>query len=1092
MSEVEDIYPVTPMQAGLVFHCVAENQRGLYVVQMRFDLVGPLDAEALRTSWRATVARHEALRTAVIWDGVTRPVQAVLRTVELPFITHDLRGVDAAAQPDSVADIMRADRMHGYDLAEAPLMRVLLVRMSEERHLMVWSHHHVILDGWSAALVSDEVLDRYARIVRGEPEAVQPLAPSFREYVSWQARRTEPDDDEFWSRELRGYGTPVHLDLDRPTATVSEPDWCDRELIVAPGRLDAWRAAARRNGVTLSTVLQAGWAVLLARHDSQAPHEVVYGVVTAVRDHERPGGDRMVGLCVNTLPMRISLAREQSCQAWLRSIQQTQARTAQHDAVNVARFREWTQLPAGEQLFRYILAIENYPQGTLAADTGVAGVDVRYLGVHEATNYALTAGMPVGAQPRLKLSADARRIPRAHLDGLLRAWAAILDRLASPDCATVGAVLADVGSRTPSSRPAVRPTPAPVDATGGTVLDRFAAQVARQPDAPAVLYGEDTHTYRELDARSLALARRLVALGARPGECVGLVSGRSAALVVAVLGILRAGCAYVPLDPTHPVARHRFIAQDAGVRLVVVDSPERPIDGIDGRVVAVDDDAAGADQNAALPPVAEGQLAYVIYTSGSTGTPKGVLIDHGNVAAMLDSTYRHGQFDERDVWTMCHSYAFDFSVFELWGALAYGGRLLVVPAEISRAPDALHELVRAQGVTVFCQTPSAFGGFITADARSASGVGEALRLVLFGGEDLGTIGLGSWLCRYGERRPRLVNLYGITETTVHTTWHEVTGDTLSTSGTTSRIGAELDGWSVRLLDPALRSVPDNVAGEIFVGGAGLAHGYVGQAGLTAQRFVPDPTTPGARLYRSGDRARRLADGTLEYVGRADAQVKIRGIRIEPGEVESVLAKHPAVERCVVVARRFGPQDLRLVAFVVAAGGPSANDADEAELRAFIQDRLPAAMVPSMVVAVPSLPLTPSGKVDRGALRDVELPSAGRFEGTPARTPTERAVAAAWRSVLGAAHVGVEDNFFDVGGHSLLMFALLQNLRGAGWSWLSMVELFANPTVAAQATLIDAAGSARSGGLAGQQIDEERGDARTSALLNLRAQREGRR
>ncbi len=1085
MTDVEDLYPLTPMQAGLLFHSLAEPAPGLYVVQMCFELTGPLDGGALRAAWRAAVARHPALRTVLVWDGIAHPVQAVLRGVELPFVEHDLRDVPAGDHPGRVAELLRADRVQGFDLSAPPLTRVLLIRLAEDRRVMVGTHHHAIRGGWSTTLVPDEGRDRYGRIVAGGPGPRFPEVPPFREYVTWLARRAGDTGTTFWSGELAGYRRPVRMTLDRPDpapAPAPGPPWYDRHVELTPDRVGAWRAAARRYQVSFPTLVQGSWAALLARHDPAAPDEVVYGVVTAVRDHDREGGDRVVGLCVNTVPMRVDTARERPVQPWLRGIQQTRARVAEHDAVDIGRFREWSQVPSDAALFRYLLAIEDYPQGTLASGSRVAGLRVRYLGVHEATNYPLTAGVPVGERPRLKLTADARSVRPGDVDGLLREWAGLLDRLASGDSGTVGGLVGAAASRR-AATPAVDPLPAPAT---GTLMDRFAAQVARRPDAPAVTCGATTLTYAELAARARRLAGRLVALGAGPERRVGLVADRSLELVVGILGILWSGSAYVPLDPTYPAHRRQFVARDAGLTVVVTDRPRELRELAGMRVVAVEDGPAEAGTPPADPPPGTpGQLAYVIYTSGSTGQPKGVLVEHRNVLALLDATRRHGRFDERDVWTMCHAYAFDVSVFELWGALAHGGRLVVVPPDTVRAPDALHALVRAEQVTVFSQTPSAFGGFSAADARSATGIGDALRLVLFAGEDLGTVRLAPWLRRYGDRHPRLVNLYGITETTVHSTWEEVRCDALSGAGTTSRIGTGLPGWSVRLLDTRLRPVPDGEVGELYVGGAGLARGYAGRPGLSAGRFVPDPQSPGGRLYRSGDRARRLADGTLEYVGRADAQVKVRGVRIEPGEVESVLAGHPAVAQVMVTARRFGGDDVRLVAFVVPDGTAPAEE----DLRRFAREWLPAALVPSRFVAVPALPATPSGKVDRAALERVEVPAGARPGGTPPRTPTERVVAAAWCAALATDRVGVDENFFDAGGHSLLMFGLLQRLRAAGWPELSMVELFANPTVATQARLLD---RVRADPVAEPDGDDDRGRTRTAALRDLRARREARR
>jgi amino acid adenylation domain-containing protein len=580
----------------------------------------------------------------------------------------------------------------------------------------------------------------------------------------------------------------------------------------------------------------------------------------------------------------------------------------------------------------------------------------------------------------------------------------------------------------------------------------------------AVSDGADELTYRELDGRSAALARLLRRRGVGPEVPVGLLVERGPDLVVAILAVLRAGGAYVPLDPEWPAERLAQVAADSGFRLLLADrrtaSPAAEVAaGAGVEVVAVDDDppaaelAAEAADGADLPAVAPGQLAYVIYTSGSTGRPKGVEVTHANVVRLLTATAAFA-FGERDVWPLFHSAAFDVSVWELWGALAHGGRLVIVPRRATRAPGELLDLMAREGVTVLGQTPSAFAALDAEDARRGGRDRLALRWVIFAGEALEPAALAGWFARRGGGRPRLVNMYGITETTVHVTWRRMAA---GAEGGRSPIGVPMPDLSASVVDRRGEPVPVGVAGELLVGGPGVARGYRGRPGLTAERFVPDPFAApgeaGRRVYRSGDRVRWRATGELDYLGRLDQQVQVRGFRVEPGEVEAALLALPEVAAAAVVPRDDLPAGFGLVAYFVAAAGeaPAAPD----ELKAALRRRLPEYMVPAWLVPLAELPRTPNGKLDRRALASLappggERPALGRPYEEP-QGPLEEVLAAAWAEALGVDRVGRRDSFFDLGGHSLLATRMVAWVREALGAEVPLGELFAEPTVAGLAT-----------------------------------------
>ena len=584
----------------------------------------------------------------------------------------------------------------------------------------------------------------------------------------------------------------------------------------------------------------------------------------------------------------------------------------------------------------------------------------------------------------------------------------------------------------------------------------FEAQVDRTPEAIAVTFGERRLTYQELNQRANQMAHYLRAQKVGGEVRVGICMERSPEMIVGILGILKAGGAYVPLDPAYPRERLAFMLKDAEITVVLTDEAQTsqlPVEG--RRIVSLDPDWKSIlNQPEENPVVGVGpeNLAYLIYTSGSTGTPKGVLVTHSNVARLFAATQPWFQFHEPDVWTLFHSYAFDFSVWEIWGSLLYGGRLVVVPFAVSRSPEAFYELVCKEQVTVLNQTPSAFKQLLSVDEKERQRHGKLnLRLIIFGGEALDLESLGTWFKRHGDKQPQLVNMYGITETTVHVTYQPLSAADVH-GARQSPIGVPIPDLQVYVLDTHLNPLPIGVPGEMYVGGDGLARGYLNRPDLTAERFLPDPFSgrAGARLYETGDLARYFPDGSIEFLGRIDHQVKVRGFRVELGEIEALLAQHHAVRETVVMAREDDPGEKRLVAYVVPepSMAPSPN-----ELRSFLQERLPDFMIPAAFVLLEGLPMTPTGKVDRKSL---PAPDGIRQLGetyVPPRNDLELAIAKIWQEVLNLESIGMHDNFFDLGGNSLLMVQVHVRLRTISTRVLRMIDLFQYPTISSLANYL---------------------------------------
>ncbi|WP_018045648.1 non-ribosomal peptide synthetase [Methylobacterium sp. 88A] len=1036
LRDVTDIYPLTPTQGGILFHALAAPEAGLYVNQLGVTIRN-LDPDRFAAAWRAGVARHPILRTSFLWTGdLAAPLQLVHASAELPITRLDLSD-RADADLDALA---RAERARGFDLAQAPLMRLLLVDLGQDRHRLIWTCHHLLLDGWSNARLISEVLRHYAG------EVVEAPTRLFREHLTRLSQGDRGADEAFWREALAGLDEPSLL-APALSGETGASGHIAIDTALGEARTDRLQAFARRETVTLNTVFEAAWALTLSRFTGRST--VAFGTTGSGRPPDDGGMHGVLGLFINTVPRCVGLPGHLNVGDWLRRLQGEAAALREHDLASLADIQAWVGR-GGQPLFDSLLVVENYPLDAVVRDRSLGGLEFGPVATLEATDVPLTLSLLLDGAPRLNWSIDQARISSAEVRRLNAQVLHILDALMDAADTPLDALTLVPPDEIEAARhraAVLRPSPAEP-----AIHLRIAWQAGRRPQAVAVTCEGEQATYADLETRAARLARRLVREGVRPGDLVGLCAERSISLVVGILAILKSGAGYVPLDPAYPADRLAFMLADCGARHVLataglVDSlPEGGPSPI-----LMDGPAASEDRGTPLPPAPHpDQPAYVIYTSGSTGRPKGVVVTHANAARLLTTTQEDFAFAEDDVWTLFHSYGFDFSVWETFGALCHGGRLVVVPREVARAADAFLDLLVREGVTVLNQTPSAFRPLMQAALARPRGL--ALRHVVFGGEALDVSALRPWFERFGDASPRLVNMYGITETTVHVTYRPLVADDANRAD--SPIGEALPDLTLHLLDAALDPVPDGVAGELHVGGAGLAQGYLGRAALTAERFVPDPFgPPGARLYRSGDLAVRRPDGTLAYLGRADGQVKLRGFRIETGEIAAALRAEPGVIDAAVILRD-AAGDRHLVAYVVGEG----IDADA--LRSGIVRRLPAHMVPAHILVVASLPLTPNGKLD---LRALPAPLAtSRGSDTP-EGAMEIALAEIWREILDVENVGRDDDFFALGGHSLTAAQLAMRVKQRLGLTVPIRALFEAPTLrgyALAATSSEGAGDGR--------------------------------
>ncbi|MFE5732209.1 amino acid adenylation domain-containing protein [Streptomyces sp. NPDC056528] len=1009
--------PLSRQQEGLWFLHQLDPDSPVYHLPLVLRLRGPLDVAALRRALRGLTERHEVLRTRLVADEDGAPRQVIDPAGDvLPGAAEPVAGLADA--------IRRAEREAAapFDLAAGPALRARLLEVAADDHVLVLAMHHIVTDGWSTGVLRRDLAELYAAAREDRPAALPDLPVQVADHAAWQRARLTgrvlEEQLDHWRTALAGLpALDFPTDRPRPTTPTQEGAHLDHAL---PEPLAArLRSLAREENTSVLAVLQAALLVVLSRATGQ--DDIAVGSVFSGRT--RSELEPLVGFFANTCVLRASTGGRPTFRELVGRCRQSVLGALGHQDVPFSMVVEDLnpdRVPGRNPLFQISLTLQSGGLTGATPSLGDVTVEDVVLGGSRARfDLAIAATeLPEGGID-LQFEYASELFDRERIARLAGHLATVLDQGADrPDdrISTLEVVTAD--ERRELVRRSAARTTAPVT---GSLYALFAERARRRPDAVAVVDGDEHVTYGELDRRAGEVAARLRRRGVNRGDLVGLCAGRSAALVAGLLGILRAGAAYLPLDPALPADRLAFMLSDAAARVVLTGPGTELPPGPWQTVPLTGADPAGPAPETPADPVETGpeDLAYLIYTSGSTGRPKAVMVPHGNVVRLLDATEEWFSFDEHDVWTLFHSVAFDFSVWELWGALGRGGRLVVVPYEVGRSPEAFHALLERERVTVLNQTPAAFRQLVAVDEER--GAELALRTIVFGGDALDADSVLRWFDRHGEDAPRLVNMYGITETTVHVT-HEVLGRELLTGGR-SPIGVPIPDLSVWIVDAEGHLAPVGVPGEMWIGGPGVADGYLGRPALTAERFVPDPFSgrPG-RLYRSGDLARRLPDGTLDYLGRIDHQVKIRGFRVELGEITEAMTAHPEVADAFTVLHGTGDAR-RPIGYVVPAR--TAGDDLPARLRAALAERLPEYMLPAVIVPLDALPLTPNGKIDRRALPE---PATAARPSAPPETPVERRLAALWEDVLGTGSVGAEDGFFERGGSSLDLIRLRAAIR----------------------------------------------------------------
>ncbi|MET7677305.1 amino acid adenylation domain-containing protein [Streptomyces seoulensis] len=1038
--QLEDVLPLTPLQAGMLFHSLYDSQAvDVYTTQFVFDLEGTVSVFALRSALGTLLRRHANLRVGFLHEDLDQPVQAVAAQVPVPLEELDL----TSAGTEALEAFLAEDRTRRFDLTTPPLMRFTLVHTGPGRHQLVMTSHHLLFDGWSVPLLVRELFELYAR--QGDDLTLPRVTP-YRTYLAWLAAQDRAATLDTWREALAGLETPTLLaGRDAPEGPDSAELPETQVLELDRETAHRLRETARASRLTLNTLVQGAWGLVLAHLTGRS--DVVFGTTVSGRPPEIPGIETMIGLFINTVPVRLRPEPGESLAALLTRLQEEQARLLGHQYVGLTEICETAGL---DRLFDTLAVFENYPldaEALRTAQQGMAGLTVAGIEGTDAAHYPLTLTIAPGEDSlRVTFGYRAALLDRGSIEQTVARMRRLLTRMAEGlDVPADSLPLLLEGERE-QLLASGRGAELRLDVRNMSVPDVVARQAVHHPGTIAVTGAGEELTYGQLQELSTGLAKALTGSGVGAEDGVGILLARSSAQVTSALAVLRAGAAYVPLDPRWPADRLDRVTESAPLRALIVDGTTRDnawVRGLDIPVLTVDSAgrvvSGGPFAPGALPAVSGGdRLAYVMFTSGSTGLPKAVGVTHADITALAaDRTWADGVADA----VLMHSaYVFDAATFEIWAPLLSGGRVVVAPPGTLQ-PETLRDLVARHGVTAAFLTTALFNVIAEADPGALG----LLRLAAAGGE-AATPGVLQQLAA-DHPGTTVLNAYGPTETTTFATLHRVPAD--APPGMPP-IGRPLDGMRAYVLDAALRPVPPGAEGELYIAGPGVARGYLGRPDLTATRFVADPfEEDGTRMYRTGDVVRRDSDGRIHYVSRADQQIKLRGHRIEPAEIEAVLRTDPSVRAACVLVREDLPGDRTLAAYVVPAPG---HTADPAQLAAHIGRHLPSYMVPSAIQPLDALPLTVNGKVDRAALPAPAATGPGGTGRAP-RGAHEEIVAGLFADVLGVSQVGVDDDFFALGGHSLLATRLVGRVRTALGTETEIRTLFENPTVASFAAVL---------------------------------------
>ncbi|MNW26219.1 Linear gramicidin synthase subunit D [compost metagenome] len=1038
---VEDVYPLTPMQQGMLFHTVYSPESLVYFEQMSWRLEGDFRVDAMESAWNRVIQHHQILRTAFFWDELDDAHQVVYASATIPTERLDWRLLTEEEREAKLEVFHAADRVRGFDVSKPPLMRLAIIRLTDDSYQYVWSYHHLLLDGWSMNALVGQVLTCYQDLIDNCEPQLEPIRP-YSDYIAWMQKQSIGKAEVYWRQTLRGFSAPTPLTIERrvESSGAQEAEYGREKLSMPDGLYDRLQQLSRQHQVTVNTLVQGAWSLLLSLYSGE--DDVVFGATVSGRPADLEGVESMMGIFINTLPVRVKVPADRSVLSWLQELQAKQVEQRDYEYSPLSMVQTWCDLPRGTSLFESLFVFENYPaSAAVSASEEEGGVSVSSMALFEQTNFPLTLFAIPDMGLNLMISYDTNKFAPESIGRMLSHLQMLLEGMAADPQQPLSELRLLTAGEYEQIVVQWNATPTDYDLEQ-TLHGLLEAQAARTPEFPAIVFEATVLTYEQLHTRANQLARHLQKLGVGPDVLVAVAMERSVEMVVALFGILKAGGAYVPMDPEYPMDRLTYMFEDTNSPILLTQGrllaslPEYR-----GHVLALDEqweliarESGDPVESAATP----GSACYMIYTSGSTGRPKGVVNIHRALINRLMWMQDAYQLTEADRVLQKTPFSFDVSVWEFFWPLITGAALVIARPGGHRDTAYLRDLIADQQITTLHFVPSMLQIFLEEENLEQCGW---VRQVMCSGEALPY----DLQQRFFERiaSAELHNLYGPTEAAIDVThWTCRRQETLGMVP----IGRPIANTQIYLLDRHLHPVPVGVPGELHIGGVGLAREYLNRAELTAEKFIPDPFTakPEARLYKTGDLARYLPDGTIEYMGRLDHQVKIRGFRIELGEIESVLAGHPDIQEAAVIDREDTPGHKRLVAYVVLVQGGSVPIA---ELRRFLLETLPDYMVPAAFVFLDVMPLTPNGKLDRKALpapSDIR-PDADKSYVAP-RSEAEQIMAQVWTDVLGMPNISIHDNYFELGGDSILSLQVVSRVRKSGLH-ITPKQVFENPTIA---------------------------------------------
>jgi amino acid adenylation domain-containing protein len=1049
-KNIEAIYPLSPMQHGMLFHSLCDPESGVYVEQIILTLQGDVHLAAFQSAWQQVVDRHSIFRTSMVWENRQTPLQVVWKQVDLPWTNMNWLHLSPTEQKQQFSELLVSQQKQGFHFKEAPLMDCTLIQLTNNTYQFIWKYHHVLIDGWCLPIIFKEVLRFYEAQLQSKT-CYLPAPTPYRDYIIWLSSQDQSASAVFWKQTLRGFLTPTPFAVDLPKYQQIDSHYLDLELRLSISITHILQSIAKQHHLTLSTIVQAAWGLLLSHYSGEP--EVMFGVTVAGRPASLSGVENMVGLFINTLPLRLKISSDQQFVHWLSEIQQLMVDLQHYSYKPLVEIQSLSEIPGGTSLFESIVVFENYPIDHSLADETDSLQIISVEGC-EQTNYPLTLTAASGDELLVKISYDSGRFSKDTMERMLGHLQTIFSAIASDPHKTISEIsllnaserhqLLSEWNNTVKARPHNK-----------CVHLLFEDQVKRTPEAIAVVFEEQQLSYLQLNEQANQVARYLQGLGVGPEILVGIYIERSPEMIVGLLGILKAGGAYVPLDPSYPMERLSYMLTDSGAELLLTQQAllsSLPL--ITAQIVCLDTDWEKIEsQNPEdfVTGVSVDNLAYVIYTSGSTGQPKGVAIEHQSLANFIEVAVAKYALTDRDRFLQFASISFDTAAEEIYPCLVCGATLVLRTANMLDSFAVFLQACQNWKLTVL-DLPTAFWHQIIKElVMMRLQFPKSLRLVVIGGEQVMPEIIKMW-CAHISDSVLLINTYGPTEATVVTTMFRLSGTTSEEKLLASTsIGQPIENTQVYILDKHLELVPIGVPGEIYIGGNGLARGYLHRPQLTQEKFITNPFSPekSTRLYKTGDLARYLSNGNIDFLGRIDSQVKIRGFRVELGEIEGTLSRHPHIQQAVVIATEDSQGNKQLVAYIVN----NEESSNSQQLRAFLQQELPTYMIPSCFVVLDNIPLTPNGKVDRKALPPVDGDFKRENEYIAPRTASEEVIANIFATVLNVTAVGVNDDFFGLGGHSLLATQLISRLRQAFDIEIPIKVVFESPTIVALDKLI---------------------------------------